>query len=125
MQPLEQRDEVAPDDELAVEQEAVRRELEQRLGDLGEVAPERTPVPAAKINGGSVARRQAAEAVPLRLVEKAVTDRKLMDETSEHRLHTFFYLRIVRGRKEAMEEWAAASSVASGGPGVSVLEALR
>ena len=125
MQPLEQRDEVAPDDELAVEEEAVRRELEQRLGDLGEVAPERTTVPAAKINGGSVAGRQAAEAVPLRLVEQAVTDRELTDEASEHWLHRFFSLPIVRGRKEAMEGSAAASPVASGGSGVSERGASR
>src|SRR5437016_7324816 len=40
--------------------------------------------------------RPTVDRFSARSPRRAVTDRKLADETSEHRLHTFFYLRIQR-----------------------------
>ena len=88
MEPREQGGKVeagaAGDDELAVEGERTLREREQRLDDLREVAGERALVAAAQVDLAAVAKDEAAEAVPLRLVYGAV-ERELAREPGEHR----------------------------------------
>jgi hypothetical protein len=72
-------------EQFAVENEALRREPLQRLDDLREVARERPLVAAAQVDLVAVAEGQAAEAVPLWLVD-VVTGRQLARELPEHRL---------------------------------------
>src|SRR5215203_490840 len=88
MQPCQQRDEVevfaTSDDELAIEHEPLVRQRQQGVDDLGEVARERPLVAAAQVNLAAIAEREAAEAVPLRLVE-VVAARQLAREPRQHR----------------------------------------
>ena len=56
-------------DELAVEHDLIGQLREQRLAQLGEVAQQRLLVAALEIEVVAVAEHDAAEAVPLRLVE--------------------------------------------------------
>ena len=72
------------DDDLAV-QHAARRELaSQRLDELGEVAGERLLVAAAEGDVVAVAEDDAAEAVPLGLVEEPRLARQLAGELGQH-----------------------------------------
>src|SRR5215210_3601070 len=88
MQASQQRDEVellaAGDDEFAVEHELVLRQRQQRLDDLGEVACEWPLVAAAQVDLAAIAEHQAAEAVPLRLVE-VVAPRQFARQARQHR----------------------------------------
>src|SRR5918911_2161809 len=83
MKPREERLEVVRQ-ELAVEDEARLLEPEQRLDDLGEVARERALVAAPQVELVAVPEGEAAEAVPLGLVEVAV-ERQLACQPRQHR----------------------------------------
>src|SRR5207253_10503807 len=83
MEPGEEERELGGDD-LAVEHESLGRDGEQRLHELREVARERPVVAAPQVDGVAAAEREAAEAVPLRLVE-VVADRELTGELAVHR----------------------------------------
>src|SRR5918911_5193274 len=85
MQAAEQRLELCRHDDLAVECEAVGGQRPQRRDKLGEVPRERTLVAAAQVDVVAVTKDEAAETVPLRLVEVAVA-RQLALEPREHRL---------------------------------------
>src|SRR5215217_7824920 len=88
MQAREQRLEVeavrSGDDELPVQDEPALRALQQRLDHLGEVAGERTLVPAAQVDLVAVAERETAEAVPFRFVEVRAAG-KVAREPRQHR----------------------------------------
>jgi hypothetical protein len=90
MQASEQRREVEAaacrHHDLAVEHRVGRRQVEQGLDQLREVARERPVVATAQIHTARRPERQAAKAIPLRLVREAV-DRQLAGEPSEHRRH--------------------------------------
>ena len=68
-QGLEVQPVAAGDDDLAVDHAAVRQVGPQRLDDLGEVAGQRLLAAAGQLDLVAVAEHDAAEAVPLRLVE--------------------------------------------------------
>ena len=63
---------------------AAIRQREERLDDLGEVPREWAVVTASQVDPVSLAERERAEAVPLRLVQVAVA-RQLALEAREHR----------------------------------------
>jgi hypothetical protein len=73
MQACHQREEVelvrARDHQLSVQHEPLDRQRKQRLHDLGEVAGARAAVARPQVDLAAVAKGQAAEAVPLRLVQ--------------------------------------------------------
>jgi hypothetical protein len=75
----------ARDDDLAVEDELPVPDSEQAIHDLGEVAGKRPVVPAAHVDGVAVAKGDASEAVPLRLVHD-VAARKVPGEAGQHRV---------------------------------------
>ena len=54
--------------QLAVEHEPLCRQMRQRVGDLGEVSPQRLARLRLQRDLAAVAKRQTAEAVPLGLV---------------------------------------------------------
>jgi hypothetical protein len=88
MHPLQERAEVrarpGADDDLAVEHEAAGGGVRHGVDELREVPAEAVQVPALKLGPISVAVRERAEAVPLRLVQE-VPLRQLARETREHR----------------------------------------
>src|SRR2546421_3651814 len=75
------------DHDLAVEHRALGERAAQLLDELGEVPVERALVAAAELDLVAVAEHDAAEAVPLRLVEHPVAGRELADELGQHRRH--------------------------------------
>ena len=62
----------ADDDDLAVEHAALGQVGQEGLDELGEVTRERLLVAAAELDLDAVAEDDAAEAVPLRLVDKTL-----------------------------------------------------
>src|SRR4051812_33990562 len=90
MDAQEERFEVEPrgadDDDLAVDDAALRQVGEQRLDELGEVAVQRLEVAALQQELVAVAKDQRAEAVPLRLELPAVALRQAVGGGGEHRL---------------------------------------
>jgi hypothetical protein len=58
----------------------------ERVDDLRKVPRERAIVSTAEVHVVTVAEREAAEPVPLRLIEVAVPLRKRRGEAREHRL---------------------------------------
>ena len=92
MDPLQQRVEVEAaavavgHHDLAVDDAPVGQSLEERLEQLGEVAVERPLVAAGELDLVAVAEHDAAEAVPLRLVQPPVAGRDLAGELRQHRL---------------------------------------
>ena len=60
------------DDDFAVEHAAVRQLAEERLDQFGEVTRQWLLVAAAQLDVASVTEDDAAEAVPLRLVEEPI-----------------------------------------------------
>ena len=87
MKPSEERIEVElaidGNDELAVEDEPRLGHRFELRDDLGEVATQRSVVPTAEIHRVFVTERDAAEAVPLGLVEAPGGQRAL--QAGEHR----------------------------------------
>src|SRR5439155_13902107 len=87
LQSVEVEASLVRNDELTVEDDALGKLREQRLAQLGEVAEEGPLVAALKIEIVAVAEHEAAEAVPLRLVQHVVTvGREVARELGEHRL---------------------------------------
>src|SRR4051812_11139733 len=74
------------DDDLAVEDAALRDLAGERLDQLREVPVERLQLAALQIDLALVAENEAAKPIPLRLVEKAVAGRKVLGELGEHGL---------------------------------------
>lgn len=74
----------AEDDELTVEHELRAGDGAQRVDDLREVPRERPLVAAAQVDVVTVAERETAEAVPLRLEEPVVA---LGQRATQHREH--------------------------------------
>ncbi len=77
---------LAQDDDFAIEHARAGQRRRQRLDQLGEVAPERFQV--ARLEVGRVRTVEgddAAEAIPLRLIEPAIAVRDLRREFGEHR----------------------------------------
>jgi hypothetical protein len=72
--------------DLAIQREPRLGERAEPGDELREVARERPAVPAPQLDVVAVAEREAAEAVPLRLVPEAPA-RQLAHEPREHRLH--------------------------------------
>src|SRR5215831_4301376 len=73
------------DDDLAVENAALRQRIQEGLMQIWKVTIERSEVPALD-EYARVAEHQRAKAVPLRLVEKLALGRKLVRHLGEHRL---------------------------------------
>ncbi len=73
------------DDDLAVDDAAVRQAQRQRVVQLGEVAIERPQVAALDEHLLAATEHDGAEAVPLRLVEEGAV-RDLLGQLGEHRL---------------------------------------
>ncbi len=91
MDALQQRLEVelvaGRDDDLGVHHAALRQLLLHRGHDLGEVAGHRALVAAAELDLVAVAEHDAAEAVPLRLVEEARAVGHVLHRLGQHRGH--------------------------------------
>jgi hypothetical protein len=75
------------DDDLRVHHAALRQLLLHRGHDLGEVAGHRPLVAAAQLDLVAVAEDDAAEAVPLRLVEEAGAGGHVLHRLGQHRGH--------------------------------------
>jgi hypothetical protein len=86
--PVQQRVEVEPvtgdDHDLAVDDAALGQARLDRVDDLGEVAGQRPLAPAGQLDLVAVAEHDAAEAVPLGLVQKLALGHPL-DRLGEHR----------------------------------------
>jgi hypothetical protein len=73
------------DDELAVEDDALRKLLQHRLAQLREVAQQRALVARLQVELVAGAEHDAAETVPLRFVRHVAAGRELARELREHR----------------------------------------
>ena len=106
MDPLQQRLEVQPvaarDDDLAVDHALLGQVRLHRGDDLGEVAGQRPLVAAAELDLVAVAEDDAAEAVPLRLVEQPVAGGQLGRGLGQHRLHRREQRQIHAGSQSAV-----------------------
>ena len=106
MDALQQRVEVEPaiiggrHDDLAVDDASLRQRRKQRFEQLGEVAGERALVAAGELDLVAVAEDDAAEAVPLRLVQPAIAGRECRSTTW-------------RASATAAAEWEASSRTLS------------
>jgi hypothetical protein len=91
LQPLELQPPAHRDDQLAVEHAALRQRPADGLHDLGEVAGHRPLVAAGELDLVAVAEHDAAEAVPLGLVQEAalgpVRRGDALHRAREHRRH--------------------------------------
>src|SRR5262245_66618273 len=90
MEPHLQRVEVetAPgrDDNLAVDDAAVRELFNQSVMQFGKVAIEGTKIAALDVDVSAPAKHDCAESVPLRLVQERTFWRELLGQFGEHRL---------------------------------------
>src|SRR4051794_1935140 len=71
--------------DLAVEDELLLRKGEEAFDQLREIARQRPVMPAAEVDPGAVAKREAPKAVPLRLVD-VVALGQLASQPSQHGL---------------------------------------
>src|SRR5678815_5687780 len=74
------------DDDLAIDDALRRQPFDQRVVQLGEIAIERTEVPALDVHVALRAEHDGAEAVPFRLEQEAVAFGDRVNELGQHRL---------------------------------------
>ena len=86
-------------DDLAVEREAIRLQLQRCGDDLGEIAREVFAGFRAQVNAAAVARQQAAEAIPFRLVLPLLAARDRVDRPRLHRHEGGRLSRALCGRR--------------------------
>src|SRR5512132_296175 len=98
------------DHDLAVQHRALGQRATEVLDELGEVPVERALVAAPELDLVAVAEHDAAEAIPLRLVEQPVAGREIANELREHRRHR---RRDRERHARAARTAATASTVAS------------
>ena len=102
------------DDDLAVDHAALERVGLHGRHDLGEVAGERALVAAAQLDLVAVPEDDAAEAVPLGLVERVVADGELGCGLGQHRLHRRLHGEIHAGQSSSRLPLRSRSVLACG-----------
>ncbi|MGY4599847.1 hypothetical protein ACVWXL_007593 [Bradyrhizobium sp. GM22.5] len=86
-------------DDLAVEGEAIRLQLQRRGDDLGEITRKVFTGFRAQINAAAVAREQATKAIPFRLVLPLLAARDRVDRARLHRHEGVRLSRAFCGRR--------------------------
>src|SRR6185369_7864517 len=85
------------DDNLAVDDAAVRELFNQGVMQFGKVTIEGTKIAALNVDVSAAAKHDCAESVPLRFVQKRTLGREFLGQFGEHRLDG--WLDRERGRR--------------------------